>query len=286
MTKTNIISAALAVASFAGLAVAGTAPKVATYKPAPAPAEKRLSGMLSAGYGTNYDYRGLVSETSTGENYDPIALDLNYKMTDMWSAYTKLGYKAIWDKDWDCNNNESSLEAGAAIKAFTDGLTITPNYKLTHGGWMGDFIKHGRDNSHSTFQSFGVGLLYDLGKVGAEGFFIGGSADYVFSGATGWWYQAVAGYEAKINDRLSAILSLQYNATSGFYGEWARPMGDGDMSYGVKLEVPYKLTECLVLTPYVGTWWLGGSGNNINEGGYKALRNFTLAAGVNLSWIF
>lgn len=288
MTKTNIISAALAVAAFAGMASAGT-PVVIQQKPiAPKPpCEKRLFGTLSAGYSTNYDYRGLVSETSTGTNYTPIALDLEYKLNDSWRLYSDLEYKAIWDKDYDANNNEFSVELGAKTQRWLPGLTISPNYKLTHGGIMGDVIKYGRDKAHSVFQSFGVGLEYDLGAVGADGFFVGASADYVFQGGSGWWFQGVAGYEAKFTERFSAIISAEFNATAGFYGAWAEPMSDGDMSYGLKLQLPYKLNKSLTLTPFIGTWWLGSSANNVNIKGYeKNLKNFALVAGANLSWTF
>ncbi len=286
MTKTNIISAALAVACMAGVASAGTPVKVVQYKTTPPPAEKRFFGALSAGYSSNYDYRLLVPDSSSGTNETPIALDLLYKLNDNWDLYSNLDYRAIWDKDTDVANNEFGLEVGATTKRWLEGLSISPNYKLTHGGYMGSFIKDRRGKSHSVFQSFGVGLKYDLGAVGADGFFIGGSADYVFSGATGWWFQGIAGYEAKFNEKLSAIVSVEYNATAGFYGAWAEPMTDGDMSYGVKLQLPYKLCKNIILTPFVGTYWLGGSGNNINSRDHKELRNFTLAAGANLTWTF
>lgn len=286
MTKKSIISTALAVASLAGVAVAGT-PVTVEYRPTPPPSEKRLFGTLSAGYSSNYDYRGLVLESSSGTNVTPVALDLDYKLSDYWNLYTNLDYKAIWDKDTDVNNNEFAVEVGGKTERWLKGLTLSPNYKLTHGGMMGDFIKYGRDNAHSIFQSFGIGLMYDMGAIGANGFFISGSADYVFQGATGWWFQGRAGYEAKFNDRISAILAVEYNATAGFYGAWAEPMGDGDMSYGVRLDVPVKLCKNIVLTPFVGTWWLGSSGNNVNMKGYDhTLRNFTLVAGANLSWMF
>lgn len=287
MTKKNIISAALAVASFTGVAMAGTPAPVAVYKPAPAPCEKRLCGALSAGYSTNYDYRGLVPNSSSGTNMTPVALDLCYKMTDTWRAYAGLDYKAIWDKDDDVNNNEFGLELGAKYKGWK-GWTISPNYKLTHGGLMGEIIKQGRGEAHSVFQSFGLAARYDLGEIGAKGFFIQGSADYVFQGATGWWFQGVVGYEAKLTERLSTIISAEYNATAGFYGAWAWPMGDGDMSYGLKLQLPYKLCKNLYLTPFIGTWWLGSSGNNVNQEfrGDKALRNFTVYAGACLTWTF
>lgn len=288
MTKKNIISAALAVATFAGVAVAGT-PVTVVQTPMPAPpAEKRLSGALTAGYSTNYDYRGLVPETSSGTNYTPVALDLDYKLNDYWSLYTGLDYKAIWDKDYDVNNNEFGVEVGAKTKRWLPGLTISPNYKFTHGGWMGDVIKYGRGNAHSYFQSFGVGLLYDMAEVNLPGFFIGGNADYVFQGATGWWFKGYAGYEAKFTERFSAIVTVEYNATASFYGAWAEPMGDGDMSYGVRLELPYRVCKNVVFSPFVGTWWLGSSGNNANVKWARenTLRNFTLVAGANLSWTF
>lgn len=286
MIKKNIISTALAVASFAGVAVAGTPAPVATYKPAPAPCEKRLSGALSVGYSSNYDYRGLVPRSSTGGNMTPISLDLDYKLNENWNLYTGLDYKAIWDKSYDANNNEFGLEVGAKTQRWLEGLTISPNYKLTHGGIMGQFIKDGRGKAHSVFQSFGVGLLYDLSAVGAKGFFVGASADYIFQGATGWWFQGVTGYEAKFNEKLSAIISAEYNATSGFYGGWSEPASDGDMSYGLKLQLPYKLCKNVILSPFVGTWWTGHSGNNIVLSGGKTMRNFTVVAGANLTWTF
>lgn len=286
MTKKNIITAALAVASLAGVAMAGTTAPVA-YKSVQKPSEKRFCGALSAGYSTNYDYRGLVPNTSSGTNNTPVELDLCYKLTDHWALYTDMGYKAIWDKDVDVNNNEFSFELGAHKKShWVKGLTYSPNYKLTSGGWMGEFIKQGRDSSHSTFHSFGLEMLYDFGAIGAKGFFLSGSADYVFYDATGWWFQVRTGYEAKITERLSAILALEYNGTAGFYGDWAGAMTDGDMSYGVTLDLPYKVCKNLTFKPFVGIWWLGSSANNINHGGQKALRNHTVAAGANLVWNF
>lgn len=286
MKTISVISAALAVASFTGVALAGNSVSGISYGAVQSQESKKFSGALSAGYASNYGYRGLIYDNKAGGNNTPIALDLNYDFNDVYSLFGGVGYTAIWDKGDFINENESTLKIGGSAK-WVKGLTTSLNYQVTHGGMMGEYLKAERGNAHSVFQSVGAGLRYDFDAVGVKGLFAEVNVDYVFQGNTGWWFEGKIGYKYDITPRFSAVLTGVAEMTAGYYGN-ASPLGDGAQSLGLKLELPYKVSKYVTVVPFVGTWWLGDGGNNANKVAPQEyrLRNFTVAAGASLVCTF
>lgn len=286
MKKKTVISVACAMATLGTAAWAGSPVSDVTYRLDRTAGSSPFSGALSVGYASNYGYRGLIYDNKAGQSNTPIQLDLNYDLTDTVALFGEVGYTALWDKKSYVNENESSLKLGSAVR-FGKGWSANLNYQVTHGGMMGEYIKAQHNRAHSVFQSFGGGLRYDFDAIGLKGFFAEAGADYFFQGNTGWWFEGKVGYRHDFTARIAAVLSMNAQFTSGFYGK-ASTLADGDQAFGLKLEVPVKLHRHISIVPFVGTWWLGSGANNVNKAAphdYK-LRNFTVVGGANLVCTF
>ncbi|MEG0334092.1 MAG: hypothetical protein RR553_03145 [Akkermansia sp.] len=293
MQKKYILSTALAVASFAGVALAGT--KAAVMVPATpvvAPVATAFSGSATVGYSSNYDFRGLILEGANGGNMTPVQVATKYDLNDVYAITMGAGYKAMWNKDQNSSmeehdfQNEFNYNLGIQSK-WVKGLTTSFNYNLFHGGTPGYVARILENAAHSVTQEFGVGAMYDFGTVGVKGLFAAANINYSFAGLTGWWYTTTVGYQKQINERVSAVLSASWNATSSYFSAKSE-MANGSQAFDIRLEVPVTLCKHVSFVPFVGTYWAGSSALKVNRGndGEHTFRNFTVMAGANLVYTF
>ncbi|MEG2971141.1 MAG: hypothetical protein RR808_06660 [Akkermansia sp.] len=293
MQKKYILSTALAVASFAGVALAGT--KAAVMVPATpvvAPVATAFSGSATVGYSSNYDFRGLILEGANGGNMTPVQVATKYDLNDVYAITMGAGYKAMWNKDQNSSmgehdfQNEFNYNLGVQAK-WVKGLTTSFNYNLFHGGTPGYVARMFENAAHSVTQEFGVGAMYDFGTVGVKGLFAAANINYSFAGVTGWWYTTTVGYQKQINERVSAVLSASWNATSSYFSAKSE-MANGSQAFDIRLEVPVTLCKHVSFVPFVGTYWAGSSALKVNRGndGEHTFRNFTVMAGANLVYTF
>ncbi len=290
MQKKHVLSAALAVASLTSVAFAGTKPIVlpeVPLTPVTAPASQKIfSGDLSVGYSSNYDFRGLILNSTDGENMTPIKLDTRTKLTEKMALYAGLNYKAIWDKEL-LQDNEFNVNLGLDTQC-AKGLTTRLGYDLYQGGLPGAISKFWRDN-HSVTQEFMTGLQYDFDAVGLKGVFVGANAHYSFAGVTGWWFDATVGYKKQVSEKFAAVLSGTWWSTASYFDAQMPWMANGSQSFALKLELPYQLCKGVTFTPFVSTVWSGDGAlkaKGMGPEGTSLYRNFTLVAGAGLTYSF
>lgn len=296
MQKKNIISAALIVASFASISVAGTKAQVVSLAPIPAPAASPFSGSAAVGYSSNYDFRGLIPrDAHNGGNMTPIRVDTRYALNEKTAIIAGAGYKALWNRDNDTAPhdflNEFNFTGGVEHKC-APGLTSSLYYNFFHGGLPGFVARNIEGRAHSITQEFGAGMLYDFSEVGAKGLFASANANYSFAGVTGWWFNGTVGYKKDICDNVAAILSASWNGTAGYFNAAAHDnfAANGTQGINLRLDVPVSVAKHMTLVPFIGTYWAGNgalkSRHATNEREYKAFRNFTVMTGVNLVYSF
>lgn len=288
MQKKYIISAAFAVASLASVALAGPKAPVVPMTPVTVPASHKVfSGDLSVGYSTNYDFRGLILNTTDGENMTPIKLDTRTWLTDKTDLTAGLGYKALWNKDV-LQDNEFNFNLGLEHKC-APGLTGRFGYDLYQGGFPG-MVSKDWELDHSVTQEFMTGIQYDFGTVGAKGLFAGANAHYSFAGVTGWWFDLTIGYKKQLTEKFAAILSGTWWSTSSYFDAKMPWMANGSQSFALKLELPYQLCSHVTFTPFVSTVWTGNGAMKSKDWGYyegsHMYRNFTVVAGAGLTYSF
>lgn len=311
MHKNTIISTAVAVASLAGTALAGSPAKIAATPCTPAcqPAKEcKLSGSLQAGYQSNYTYRGLVASHAAvqGDSVIPAALDLRYAVDPSLAvlgnvSYDTLlsGHKAFGEEGMNFEN-ESNLTLAVEKKLckYVKGLKVTGGYNLTHGGLEGFVAKHAvprinweekntsRAHAHSVTQEFFVNAEQVIWKK----FYAGVTVNYSFQGATGWWYQPYVGYRTAICPCSDLDVTAGWTATSSYFNsDDVIGNANGSQAWFIKAAVDAKLSDKLSVVPFVSFNWLGCGAMKANKGvpeGEKPYQNFGVVAGASLVYKF
>lgn len=282
MKKQSLFASVLAVASFAGVAVAGTPAPIAvitapTPQPVAAPAAKALDMSLLVGYASNYDFRGIIPQADN-DGMNNALLGMSYKINEKTDLVGSLGYKANWDKPNEFIQNESTLNLGLSTHC-TQNLTSYIGYRLMHGGLAGAAA---RDSgaAHSITQELAAGLRYDI--PGVKGLYVAQNVSYAFNGLTGWWFDTSVGYERAITAKLKYALTGTLNAASSYF-----PQGvgcGGWQSAVLRLALPYQMNK-VVIEPYVSANWLGSAGIK-NFGHGDQYKNMGWIGGVNVSYEF
>lgn len=312
MQTKNIISVAAMVASFAGVAFAGTSAKIAapTPVPAPAPIASPLSGNVHVGYATNYTCRGLVASHALveGDSVIPVGVDLNYKLNEANSIVASASYTSLTSGHdllgiEGCSfHNETDLKLGWQNKGgLIDNLSTTVGWNLIHGGLLGvysrtDFSElgyngFGHKNAHSVTQEFYLNLNYDVN----QNWFAGITTSYGFQGSTGWWFQPYVGYKAALCPAADIVVTAGMSATASYFDAKSDLLGvvgqaNGAQAWWVKLEVPVKTgVKNLSVIPFVSFNWAGCGALKINKvapSGWDPYKNFGVVAGANLVYTF
>lgn len=299
MHKNTIISTAVAVASLAGTALAGTPATIAAIPCTPAcqPAKEcKLSGSLQAGYQSNYTYRGLVASHAAvqGDSVIPAALDLRYTVDPSLAvlggvSYDTLlsGHKAFGEEGLNFEN-ESNLTLAVEKKLckYVKGLKVTGGYNLTHGGLEGFVAKHASDKAHSVTQEFFVNAEQVIWKK----FYAGVTVNYSFQGVTGWWYQPYVGYRTALCPCSDLDVTAGWTATSSYFNSDYMPgNANGSQAWFIKAAVDAKLSDKLSVVPFVSFNWLGSGAMKADKGvpeGWKTYKNFGVVAGASLVYKF
>ncbi|MBT9450288.1 hypothetical protein ICN84_09425 [Akkermansia glycaniphila] len=299
MQKKTIISAALAVASLAGIALAGSGKTVVVPNPtqpvAQPKVESRFSGTVQAGYKSNYDCRGIVASHSLveGDSVIPVALDMSYSIAEKEALLFGISYDVLtsghhlYGMDGASFHNEADIYAAYQQKDMgLKNLTATVGWNLNYGGLLGNYAKYGKDKAHSVTQEFFLNLNYDIG----DHFFAGVTTSYGFQGVTGWWFQPYVGHKATLCERTDIVTTLGMSATASYFNSenWLGN-ANGSQAFFVKAELPTKLTENLSVVPFVSLNWLGNGSLKANKGvedGSKPYKNFGVVAGANIVYNF
>lgn len=296
MHMKTIVNTALAAASLAGAAFAGTTP---TIVPAPAPAPVKasadcpLSGKLSAGYATNYTYRGLVMSHSIveGDSVIPVSLDLGYALTESDAILLGISYDTLisghhlygYDVDFD-NELEVTLAYQKKLCQYVKGLSITGGYHLTDGGLAGTYAQYIEDESDPVTHELFVNINQEI----AGGLYAGVTVSYSFAGVTGWWYEPYIGYKRDLCPRAAVDVKAGWTACSGYFS--SNEIGqffnaNGSQAFFIRLSIDAKVTDHLSIVPFVSFNWLGNGAQKANKhflDGYKPYKNFGVVAGASV----
>lgn len=291
MQTKHILSAAVAVASLAGAAFAGT--KAQIVQPTPvAPAECALSGEVYAGYVTNYTCRGIVASHALveGDSVIPVGVALNYKLDDADAIVASIDYNILTSGhdlmgyDYSDIHNELDIKLGWENKnGLVDGLTTTAGWNLVYGGFLGCLANI--KNAHSVTQEFYVNANYDIN----ENWFAGITTSYAFQGVTGWWFQPYVGYKTAVCDCADVVVTAGMSATAGYF-DALMPNANGAQAWWLQAEMPIKVgVENLTVSPFVSLNWAGCGALKENKGldkGWKPYKNFGVVAGAKVSYSF
>lgn len=308
MQTKNIISVAAMVASFAGVAFAGTSAKIAapTPVPAPAPIASPLSGNVHVGYATNYTCRGLVASHALveGDSVIPVGVDLNYKLNEANSIVASASYTSLTSghelmgMEGENFHNETDFKLGWQNKGgLVDNLSTTVGWNLIHGGLLGYDARmdwsHNKwqKHAHSVAQEFYLNLNYDVN----QNWFAGITTSYGFQGSTGWWFQPYVGYKTALCPATDLVITAGMSATASYFNNtafWGDEYGqaNGAQAWWLKAELPVKVGgDNLSLIPFVSFNWAGCGALKVNKSldkGYKPYKNFGVVAGANLVYSF
>lgn len=267
--------------------------------------EKPFSALLSTGYSSNYVSRGLVFQNSGTNNVIPLEAVGAYQLNNKYSIIGGLKYQWMTENGFEHDRvgiaDESTAILGISRK-LSNWTTVALSYQFVNGGLPGSLNTHqGPTSGFPAFEhtrteehSFALDLHHEFGK-GLDGFFWDSRTQYTFRWESGWWFTNTLGYKYDVNKAVSVIFSGTWNVTAGYFNRNALN-ANGTQGISLNVEVPWKATDHLTISPFLGTVWLGNGGmaanhragteKNPTRQSTQVYRNFTLVAGVGLSYSF
>ncbi len=253
---------------------------------------KRLSGSLTTGYDSNYVGRGLVISHSVaeGDSSEVAALKLNYDIghkQQQWSIDNTISYKVVssghtmygpapYDKlaayGIRPKNVENEFAVLTAIKYSGSKGHISLGHEFVHGGLLGAFAKHFRQQSASCVNEVFLSTAYTPTKW-VE---VGNATRLSFQGVQGWWFEPYVTFKAPVigtaeDPKVAALLTFAMSATANYFDEGHHANANGAQAYWIKLALPCFATKHMVVTPAVSFNWLGAGAEKASK--TSSLRN-------------
>lgn len=217
-------------AAFAASAFAGAPAKApAVIQPPMVEEEAPLGFTLTAGYDTDYVYRGV----QFAEHLVSIGLDGNIPFTDVLSLNVGAWFGTSADDSYvGTGDSYHELDLYAALLADLGPVTVGLKYQYyLFEGDAGDVL----DDIHEV----GVVFSTTLGPVDL----IGGA--YYDETADGFYFETGVSKAIEITDRISLVPSALVSYAIDYYGV------DGFNHVKLSLAAPIKLTKTATLTPYI-----------------------------------
>ena len=267
----------------------------------PALSAKRLTGSFTMGYDTNYVGRGLVISHSVaeGDSCELGALKLNYdggRKQQQWSIDSAIAYKAVSSghtmygpepyakigsltggrMQVSPRNVENEFAVLTAVKYSGKKGHVSLGHEFVHGGLLGAFAKHFRQQSASCVNEVYLETVWTPAKW-AE---VGHATRLSFQGVQGWWFEPYVTLKAPVIGRdehvkMAALLTLAMTATANYFDEGHHANANGAQAFWVKLATPYFATKNMIITPAVSFNWLG-------SGAQKAAKTASLRQAMTL----
>lgn len=283
----------------------------------PALSAKRLSGSFTMGYDTNYVGRGLVISHSVaeGDSSELAALKLNYDIghkQQQWSIDSAIAYKAVSSGHTmygpapyeslhgavKPRNVENEFAVLTAVKYSGKKGHVSLGHEFVHGGLLGAFAKHFRQQSASCVNEVYLETVWTPAKW-AE---VGHTLRLSFQGVQGWWFEPYVTFKAPIIGRgehvkMAGLLTFAMSATANYFDEGHNANANGAQAFWIKLSTPYFATKRFVITPAVSFNWLGAGAQKAAKtsllrslsGGDSTLvpyRNFGVVGSVACTYLF
>ncbi len=311
----------LAAALLCTQAFAGTQ-SVITTLPAVEDTFSHFSGSFTVGADTNYVGRGLVatSAAAEGNGTETLALKTKYSFDkdSPWSIDSTIAYKILseghtlygnpsfhkfFEDNYglsgpikECNmENEFAIVTAGTYKQ--DLWNVSFGHKFVHGGILGVMAKHYRDQSASVVNEVFVNPVWTP-KKWVE---VGCTTSFSFQGITGWWFEPHVTFKGRIlgdeeNTKLAALLTFGMSATCDYFAGAYNACVNGAQAYWIKLDLPWFVTDNVIITPSVSFNWAGHGalkGNKLSEfknytqnGMYEPFKNDAVVGSIMVTYKF
>ncbi|WP_009964377.1 MULTISPECIES: TorF family putative porin [Verrucomicrobium] len=217
-------------AAFAASAYAGAPAKApAQVQPPIVEEDTSLGFSLTAGYDTDYVYRGV----RFAQNLVTVAVDGNIPFTDVLSLNVGAWFGTSADDSYvGTGDSYHELDLYAALLADLGPVTVGLKYQYyLFEGDAGDVL--------DDINEVGVLISSTVGPVDV----IGGA--YYDESADGFYFEAGVSKNIAITDRISLVPAALVSYAIDYYGV------DGFNHIKVSLAAPIKLTKTATLTPYI-----------------------------------
>ena len=290
----------------------------------PALSAKRLSGSFTMGYDTNYVGRGLVISHSVaeGDSSELAALKLNYdigRKQQQWSIDSAIAYRAVssghtmygpapyakvnglmdlyGQPHIQQRNVENEFAVLTAVKYSGKKGHVSLGHEFVHGGLLGAFAKHFRQQSASCVNEVYLETVWTPAKWAEAGHTLRLS----FQGVQGWWFEPYVTFKAPIIGRdehmkMAGLLTFAMSATANYFDEGHNANANGAQAFWIKLSTPFFATKRFVITPAVSFNWLGAGAQKAaktsllraytNDSTLVPYRNFGVVGSVTCTCVF
>ena len=294
---------------------------------------KRLTGSFTVGYDSNYVGRGLVISHSVaeGDSSELVALKMNYdigKKQQQWSIDNTISYRMVssghtmYGPDpyakinanvppqlWAAygvpiapRNVENEFAVATALKYSGKYGAVSLGHDFVHGGLLGAFAKHFRQQSASCVNEVFLDMVY----TPTAWFEVGNSVRLSFQGVQGWWFEPHMTFKAPIigtaeDVKVAGLLTFAMSATANYFDPGHHANANGAQAFWIQLSTPWFITKQLILTPSVSFNWLGAGAqkaaktSSLRQATEKLgmdgstlvpYRNFGVVAGVKCTYTF
>lgn len=268
------------------------------------------------GYDTNYVGRGLVISHSVaeGDSSELAALKLNYDIghkQQQWSIDSAIAYKAVSSGHTmygpapyeslhgavKPRNVENEFAVLTAVKYSGKKGHVSLGHEFVHGGLLGAFAKHFRQQSASCVNEVYLETVWTPAKW-AE---VGHTLRLSFQGVQGWWFEPYVTFKAPIIGRgehvkMAGLLTFAMSATANYFDEGHNANANGAQAFWIKLSTPYFATKRFVITPAVSFNWLGAGAQKaaktsllrayVHDSTLVPYRNFGVVGSVACTYLF
>lgn len=214
-----------------GLVLGGTALAGSTAGKGVTPVEPAvtspLSGVVTLGYASEYEFRGL----DLGDDIVSADLTLTYALSDKLSLYAGAWYATLWDGDY----NELDLTAGA-------------NYDLGFGVGGLLYRHYLYDGDISDNNEIGIMFSTNAADLYGVSFSIASYYDFEFDG---FYFEAGAEYSRELTDYLGLSITTGISYVIDYNGV----DGGGFNHVFAELGLPITLRENVTLRPFIRATW-------------------------------
>lgn len=242
------------VASVAGLSQAGTKPAKNPVTPTTPEASPGITGSLSAGYDSEYYFRGLWFSSNNLWG----SLNLSVPVADKLS----LGFGALYTNGLNTNLPGNSPDLDYSELDLIGSVNYDAGWSkiglvFTHYQFF-DTFSGSVDGKTFGFPNAGdstitsasdIGLTFAI-PVGAANLYLAGYYDFKIGE---FYFETGADYTIKVSEQFSLVPAVQLGYAGSDYYTYVPVTGvkSGFTHVRVGLSAPYKLTSSLTLTPYI-----------------------------------
>lgn len=194
-------------------------------------------------------------------------------------------------------NCEPEIVFQNGLKYTEEKWNIAFGHTFIHGGILGVMAKHFRNQGASTLNEFYIHPEITPVKWMSAGVSVRRS----ISGIDGWWFEPDVTFKAPLymqgdKVKVAAVAKFAMAATADYFDHTDSACNNGSISYYIKLNTPWFVTDNVILTPGVGFHWLGKGSIWCNKRSryatatgnhsYVPFRNFAVVGSFSATYTF